>query len=57
MVTHARDIEAARSHIFQGNRVLMALASGQASCHVCRLFTVLTIHHTRPHPSTVSLSD
>ena len=31
----------------QGNRVLMTLTPCQASCHFCRLFPVLTLHHTR----------
>ena len=31
----------------QGNRVLMTLATSQALCPVCRLFKMLTFHHTR----------
>ena len=37
---------------FQGKRVLVTLAYSQASCPVCRLFTVLTFYHTRPWPSS-----
>ena len=34
----------------QGNRVLVTFAYCQASCPVCRLFTVLTFYRTRPRP-------